>query len=124
GEQLSEEDRILLQTVARVVLSDAAGSLSEQVERRGRTEPAVPAFVPAKGRQQSVPVAVEMPQRDLAFFNGYGGFTHDGREYITILGPEMATPAPWSNVLANPQFGTLITESGGSYTWSENCHEY
>ncbi len=124
GEQLSEEDRILLQTVARVVLSDSAGTLAEQVERRGRTEPAVPAFVPAKGRQQSVPVAVEMPQRDLAFFNGYGGFTHDGREYITILGPEMATPAPWSNVLANPEFGTLITESGGSYTWSENCHEY
>src|SRR5690606_858912 len=69
GEQLSEEDRILLQTVARVVLTDTGGSLAEQVERRGRTEAAVPAFVPAKGRQQSVPVAVEMPQRDLAFFN-------------------------------------------------------
>lgn len=124
GEQLSEEDRILLQTVARVVLTDTGGSLAEQVERRGRTEAAVPAFVPAKGRQQAVPVAVEMPQRDLAFFNGYGGFTHDGREYVMILGPEMATPAPWSNVMANPNFGTLVTESGGSYTWAENCHEF
>ena len=34
------------------------------------------------------------------------------------------TPAPWVNVLANPEFGTLISESGGAYTWSENAHEF
>ena len=38
--------------------------------------------------------------------------------------PGETTPAPWVNVLANPNFGTLISESGGSYTWSENCHEF
>ena len=35
-----------------------------------------------------------------------------------------ATPAPWVNVLANPHFGTVISESGGAYTWSENAHEF
>ena len=34
------------------------------------------------------------------------------------------TPAPWVNVIANAKFGTLISETGGSYTWAENCHEY
>jgi cellobiose phosphorylase len=34
------------------------------------------------------------------------------------------TPAPWVNVLANPRFGTLISESGSSYTWLENSHEF
>jgi cyclic beta-1,2-glucan synthetase len=34
------------------------------------------------------------------------------------------TPAPWVNVLANPHFGTVISESGVAYTWSENAHEF
>ena len=34
------------------------------------------------------------------------------------------TPAPWVNVLANPHFGTVISESGLAYTWSENAHEF
>jgi cellobiose phosphorylase len=34
------------------------------------------------------------------------------------------TPAPWVNILANPYFGTLISECGGSYTWFENSHEF
>ena len=34
------------------------------------------------------------------------------------------TPAPWVNVLANPHFGTVISENGQAYTWSENAHEF
>jgi cellobiose phosphorylase len=60
----------------------------------------------------------------LIFFNGLGGFTRDGREYIITLQTGESTPAPWANVIANPTFGTLISESGGSYSWSENCHEF
>src|SRR5690606_25580571 len=58
------------------------------------------------------------------YFNGYGGFTQDGREYVMILHPAKPTPAPWVNVLANEHFGTVISESGGGYSWSENAHEY
>ena len=123
GEQMSEEDRALLQTVARVVLRDEAGTLVEQLERRGRTEVLVPALRPSRRSPQPAP-AVEVPRRDLAFFNGLGGFSRDGREYITILAPGQATPAPWVNVIANAQFGTVVSESGSAYTWSENCHEY
>ena len=31
---------------------------------------------------------------------------------------------PWSNVIANAQFGTVITESGQAYSWGENAHEF
>ena len=58
------------------------------------------------------------------FFNGLGGFTPDGREYIITTGPGAVTPAPWVNVLANPGFGTVVTESGSAYTWAENAHEF
>ena len=52
------------------------------------------------------------------FFNGLGGFTPDGREYVITPAPGRTTPAPWVNVLANPQFGTVVTESGAAYTWA------
>ncbi len=123
GEQMSEEDRALLQTVARVALLDEAGTLIEQVERRGRGEVTVPAFKPMRRRAEPV-TAAEVPQRDLTFFNGIGGFSRDGREYIIALGPGQSTPAPWVNVIANAWFGTVVSESGGAYTWSENSHEF
>jgi len=122
GEQMSDEDRTLLETVARIVLLDDAGTLLEQVERRGRGDVSVPALKPLSRRGE--PMSVETPPRDLAYFNGLGGFSRDGREYVTLLGPRQATPAPWINVIANPQFGTVVSESGSVYTWSENSHEF
>jgi cellobiose phosphorylase len=59
----------------------------------------------------------------LQFFNGLGGFTTDGKEYVIVTAPDKITPAPWSNVIANPHFGTVISESGQSYTWFHNAHE-
>ena len=34
------------------------------------------------------------------------------------------TPMPWVNVLANPYFGTVVSESGSAYTWVDNSHEF
>lgn len=122
GEQMSDEDRVLLQTVARVILVDDLGTLQEQIERRGRTELSIPLLKPTRRRLETV--KPEMPYRDLEFFNGLGGFSRDGREYVMLLGAGQATPAPWVNVIANPQFGTVISESGCAYTWAENSHEF
>ena len=123
GEQMSEEDRTLLLTVARVVLLDEAGTLAEQAERRGRAELFIPTLKPL--RRQSQPAPTDAASRhDLAFFNGLGGFTHDGREYVTILPAGQTTPAPWVNVIANSQLGTVVSASGSAYTWSENSHEF
>ena len=55
------------------------------------------------------------------FANGLGGFTQDGREYVLTLHGSERPPAPWSNVLANPGFGSLITEAGAGYTWAGNA---
>ncbi len=123
GEQMSEEDRALLQTVARVVLLDDAGTLQEQVERRGRVDVSIPRLKPALRRiEASIPEVP--PQRDLAFFNGLGGFSRDGHEYVTLLSAGQTTPAPWVNVIANPHFGTVVSEGGSAYTWAENSHEF
>jgi len=52
-----------------------------------------------------------------------GGFSTDGREYVITLRGAEQTPLPWSHVLANPQFGTLVTASGCSFTWAANSRE-
>jgi len=67
---------------------------------------------------------VKTSSRELIFFNGFGGFTPDGREYIIETTRDEMTPAPWVNVLANRNFGTVISESGSANTWSENAHEF
>ena len=123
GEQMSEEDRALLQTVARIVLLDDGGTLEEQAERRGRAEVSIP-HLKSRRRRPEAPIPYEPPRRDLAFFNGLGGFSHDGREYVMILAAGQTTPAPWVNVIANAQFGTVVSEGGSAYTWAENSHEF
>ncbi len=123
SELMSEEDRALLQSVARIVLVDEGLTLAEHADRLGRSEVILPLLVTPR-RTPEAPMPDAPPKPDLAFFNGLGGFSHDGREYITILRPGQTTPAPWVNVIANPQFGTVISEGGSSYTWAENSHEY
>jgi cellobiose phosphorylase len=124
AQQLSREDRILMQAVARIVLTDTRGSLSEQVQRR-RAEVPLPRFDPSHIRVaetlQTLPLG---PDSTLLLRNPYGGFSADGSEYVMTLQPGEATPAPWVNVLANPKFGTVISESGSAYTWCENAHEF
>ncbi len=122
SEQMSEEDKVLMQTVARVIISDTAGTLAEQMDRRPRSELAVPRFNAVRKRQ--APVKVEVKRPDLIAFNGIGGFTPDGREYVITTAGNTRAPAPWVNVIANPWFGTVVSESGGAYTWCENAHGY
>ena len=122
ADQISNEDRILFQTVARLVLSDKFGTLEEQLSRRTKVKTAIPYFIPKKFHPTvSVPIAIPT---DLQFFNGTGGFAKNGKEYIIITKPNQTTPAPWCNVLANPDFGCIISESGQSYTWIDNAHEF
>jgi len=124
GDQISDEDRILIQSVARVIITDSRGSLADQIDGRSVVEVPVPPFAPTRTHRTESPAATESSFRDLIFFNGLGGFTPDGREYVITTSEGQATPAPWINVLANPHFGTVISESGLAYTWGENAHEF
>ena len=123
-EQVSSEDRILLQSVARLVLVDEDGTLAEQLERPSGPEPLIPALTPTRSPFRDLHELAPLPPRKLVFHNGLGGFTPDGREYVITLPPDQMTPLPWVNVLANPYFGTVVSETGGAYTWVENSHEF
>jgi cyclic beta-1,2-glucan synthetase len=121
-EQIPSEDRVLLQAAARIVIDDEKGTLEEQLEHRSVLDPLVPILRPS-GFRPADPAPAEA-RRPVTFANGFGGFSKDGREYVITLEPGQATPAPWVNVLANPGFGTVVSESGSAYTWEENAHEF
>jgi cellobiose phosphorylase len=141
ADQIPHEDKVLLLSVARAVLSDRQGTLVEQLQRRLRTErratpraaarPGAAAgdrrlapFVPSRNARTEPGAPPRLPTGDLALFNGYGGFGHDGREYVVAPPAGVRTPAPWVNIIANPDFGTVLSESGGAYSWGVNAHEY
>ncbi len=121
-EQISNDDRVLLQSVARMIFDDENGTWPELLDQRREAEPHVPQLAPARSASPEPPPP--LPPRELIFHNGFGGFTRDGHEYVMTLQPGQMTPAPWVNVLANPYFGTVVSESGGAYTWAENAHEF
>ncbi|MDO8485065.1 MAG: glucoamylase family protein, partial [Candidatus Limnocylindrales bacterium] len=122
GDQLSADDRTLLQAAARAVLLSRRGSLSDQVIRLERPDRIVP-LAPPQPAAKPVRAAAPAPRPELEFFNGLGGFADGGREYVTVIGPGQATPAPWLNVIANTSFGFQVSESGSGYSWSENSRE-
>jgi cyclic beta-1,2-glucan synthetase len=122
---ISAETRALLLAVARVVLLSRLGGLADQLDRvqtpRGVLPPAKREPVTDAGTQENpLPVAT-LPA--LQFFNGLGGFSPDGREYVTVLGPGQSMPAPWINVVSNPSFGFQVAVEGGGYTWSQNSRD-
>ncbi|MDF1500566.1 MAG: glucoamylase family protein [Anaerolineales bacterium] len=117
ADQMPDDDLTLLQSVARVSLVAARGPLSQQLGAPyDITEP------PEEIEIQDQPdeASRQLPYMELPYFNGLGGFNEDGKEYIVYLGPDTHTPAPWVNVIANPSFGTMVSESGSGFTWYGN----
>jgi cyclic beta-1,2-glucan synthetase len=119
-DQLSDEERRLLQTFARAVLVSSRGTLAEQLLRRPRPAAAfiAPKILPVPDTHSP---ALALPP--LEFFNGLGGFADDGREYLIVLDRGQWTPAPWINVIATAEFGFMVSEVGSGCTWCGNSRE-
>lgn len=109
--QISSQEQILLFSVARVVLNGAQGGLLTQL----KIDETPKTWIPIPESETKLEKIALPPQGE--FKTSYGRFFES--EYVVEGNP----PLPWSNVVANPEFGFLITEAGGGYTWSENSRE-
>jgi cyclic beta-1,2-glucan synthetase len=121
ADTLPAASRELLQTAARAIFSARSGSLSEQLARVSAAETASRRRLNNKDGSSPADVARNVPP--LEFFNGFGGFAEGGREYLTVLKEGEWTPAPWVNVIANPEFGFLVSADGAGSTWSLNAQQ-
>jgi cellobiose phosphorylase len=124
AEQISSEDRTLLQAAARIIISDRRGTLAEQVGRRKLSDRSVARLATTRTHRPEPPAPPQPQRPELVLGNPFGGFSADGREYVITTTQSAMTPVPWVNVIANPDFGTVLSESGLAYTWFENAHEY
>ena len=115
---LMEEDRTVLLAAARVILAGDAGTLAHQVDALERRKPLPPQMPVTRPRRALPAEALAAPP--LRFANETGGFSPDG-EYV--IAPAKVPPAPWINVVANPSFGFLVSDSGAGYTWAGNSQQ-
>ncbi len=117
GWQMTDPERTLLLAAARVVLDDRVGPVAAQAEAA-----APPAQLPPRRTADIDPTPARFARppvpTGLRFDSGYGGFTADGREFV--VRPGRTPPAPWTNVIANPDGGLIVTDSGGGYVWAGN----
>lgn len=140
---IAHEDIPLFYAVARMVFKGGCGTMKEQLQSEWNNRTPV-SLDTAKGptncavnrkREHNILQKRELNILEnsekesaaaggqLQFFNGIGGFDNDGREYVIRLENSRMTPAPWVNVISNPEFGFMVTESGGGYTWCDNSRE-
>ena len=120
---VSAEALRILPSVARVLLYARRGSLSFQLAR-------LSAVTPTKSLQKTIRTGfviaskrAALDTKSLEFFNGFGGFSANGTEYVIQLGQEHVPPAPWINVVANANFGFQIAADGMGCTWMGNARE-
>jgi cellobiose phosphorylase len=116
--QVPAEGVTLILAAARIVIVAARGPLSNQI---GTPADLTPRVLSRPQRMSTLEEpSTALPYADLIEFNGYGGFTRDGREYVITLEAGRHTPRPWSNVLANANFGSLVSDEGSGFTWFGN----
>lgn len=117
------EERLFLLEASALVLLNSETSLEQQLDVVLQANVDTLSFQPigAKARQEIA--ALEKPA-GLLFENTFGGFCGETGDYFIHLEPGKTTPAPWCNVLANNQLGTIVSESGLGFTWSVNSGEH
>lgn len=125
---LSVEEAVLLEAVSSIMFDAHKGDISKQLleiedeltkisRKRENCE-----FPLNKIIEESNVSNVQVPE--LIYYNEYGGFLKENTsEYIMHISKKNKTPLAYSNIIANPEFGTVVTESGGGYTWQTNSSQ-
>ena len=117
----SAETRSVLSSAARVVFVGRA-ALSSISSIAARKLPNVPARASRTSRRRSNRTTRSAAAR-ARVLQRHGRLRQRRTRIRHTLDPDQTTPAPWINVIANPQFGFQIAADGGGYTWSLNSRE-
>jgi cyclic beta-1,2-glucan synthetase len=121
ADQMPGDVANLLDSVARAFLQGDRGPLRIQLDQRGG-HPTPPDPLVPRREPDTYPLA-RFDRPVLNFDNGYGGVDGATDEYVVVLEDGATTPAPWINVMASPEFGTMVSEAGVGCTWALNSHE-
>ena len=124
ADQIEPQARDLLIAIARIQLTGEKGRLIDQLDRGPQFRSHLRPRPSPKPRPIMSELQIFRPASGMEYFNGIGGFSKAGKEYVTLLGPGQSTPAAWINVVANPHFGFQVSAEGGGFTWSVSSREH
>lgn len=119
------EDEDLFKFKANIIINASNGNVLESIKEmedkyfRQIKSIGVTGKMEADNREYEV-IKPNIDIENLKFYNGFGGFSDDGKEYIIRQNRDLKLPTIWSNILANKNFGTIITNNMGGFTYSKN----
>ncbi len=99
-----------LKTILKDLEEDYLDTISKQ--EMEKTEPILPPNLEKKNNL--------IHMEELKYYNEYGGFKEDGKEYVIKITKDTKPAVVWSHVLANPNFGSVVTTNNSGYTWYQN----
>ncbi len=118
SDEVSTEEATLLRMVARISFNtETDNSFGESIEKMRAENKMLP--FPERMIAHSKPAKIK--KEGLEFYNEFGGFINDGKEYM-VTDPH--TPTPWSNVIANKNFGTIVTNNACGFTYAYNSQMF
>ena len=124
----NKQDKQLLEEKAGVIISAENGTLAQQIRDLELESKDVVRHSGYDIKKEHILDLKEdnytnqaFKEENLKYFNEYGGFSSDGKEYLIKVNKNNKLPTVWSHILANNHFGTVVTESMGGYTWKDNC---
>lgn len=124
--EISKKDMQLLEFVATVTIDSTKGGIANNIkeieEKYLENYKEIPEEItkPQVFQEENKDIDILEYKEKLKYFNEYGGFSEDGKEYLIKTNLTNRLPAVWSNILANKNFGTVVTDSMGGYTWFKN----
>ena len=124
--EISKEDMNLLQFISGIIIDSKKGGIShslkdieEEYLEKYKKIPNEPENIIIETENQEN-IDILKNTEELKYYNEYGAFSADGKEYLIKANKENRLPTVWSHIMANKKFGTLVTESMGGYTWYKN----
>ena len=124
--EIDKKDINLLEFVSSIIIDSNKGGIQNSIKE---IEEEYIENHKKIGEEPTIPILVEevnddidiLKEKDkLKYYNEYGGFSEDGKEYLIKVDKENRLPTVWSHIMANEKFGTVVTESMGGYTWYKN----
>ena len=125
-DEINEDDKELIEFLAKIIIDSKKGNLENNIKE---IEENYLENYKTIGEEEKIGQIIEEDNNDidilenkenLKYYNEYGGFSEDGKEYLIKTNKENRLPTVWSHILANEKFGTVVTENMGGYTWYKN----
>ncbi len=125
-QEVDKKDIELLEFLAKIIIDSDKGGLKNNIKELEENYLENYKLI---GEELQNPVFVEdkddidilEDSSNLKYYNEYGGFSSDGKQYLIRVNKNNRLPTVWSHIMANDKFGTVVTENMGGYTWFKNC---